>query len=156
MEVSKSAVGILAALCIALGAGGAYLAIRSGEPAQVAAGTEPPVARPDPLASNAEHSAAQPPAATPSPARQVATRRPVAPRERRPEAARRPLEPAPEFDNRLLATPDVETPSAAPPAVEPVGPAEPDLIRAAEPAAPEFEELVVSADSVIGLQVESS
>jgi hypothetical protein len=43
-----------------------------------------------------------------------------------------------------------------PPALEPARPYEPEPIRTAEPAAPEFEELIVSADSVVGLQVETS
>ena len=34
MEISKTAVGVLAGLCIAAGAGGAYFATRSGEAVQ--------------------------------------------------------------------------------------------------------------------------
>lgn len=44
----------------------------------------------------------------------------------------------------------------APPAIEPARPPEPQEVRAAEPPAPEFEELIVSADSVVGLEVETS
>jgi hypothetical protein len=43
-----------------------------------------------------------------------------------------------------------------PPALEPGRPSEPEPIRAAEPVAPEFDALIVSADSVVGLQVETS
>ena len=42
------------------------------------------------------------------------------------------------------------------PALEPERPFEPEPTDVAAPAAPEFEELTVSADSVVGLQVESS
>jgi hypothetical protein len=49
---------------------------------------------------------------------------------------------------------------ATPPALDPVQPRErdpePEPARAPEPPQPEFEELIVSADSVVGLQVETA
>jgi hypothetical protein len=45
---------------------------------------------------------------------------------------------------------------AAPPALEPIRPPDPEPVRVAEPPAPRFEELVIAADSVVGLQVETS
>jgi hypothetical protein len=165
MEISKTTVGVLAALCIAAGAGGAYLASRS-EPAPAAAGTEGPAVSPDPLAStveqseaivtdNTEQTAGLAPAA-PATERRVAPPRPAASRARQaPIASARP-DSAPEIDTQPVPAPNSETRIAMPPALEPARPSEPEPIRASEPAAPEFEELIVSADSVVGLQVETS
>lgn len=164
MEISKAAVGVVAALCIVAGAGGAYLATRS-EPAPAAAGTAAPAVSPDPLASTVEQSEAivtdeTEQTAGRAPAPPATERRPVprpAPsRERQaPIASARP-EPAPEIDTQPLPAPSTETRIAMPPALEPARPYEPEPIRAAEPPAPQFEELIVSADSVVGLQVETS
>jgi len=165
MEISKTAVGVLAALCIAAGAGGAYLATR-GEPGPAAAGTEAPVISPDPLASIVDQSeaivtdaAAQSLDRTPVPpatARRTAPLRPAVSRERQPQVASVRPESAPEFDSQSVPAPSLETRSVAPPALEPVRPSEPEPVRTAEPASPEFEELIVSVDSVVGLQVETS
>lgn len=165
MEISKTAVGVLAALCIVAGAGGAYLATRSG-PAPVAASTEAPAISPDPLASTVEQSeaivtddSAQTAGRAPAPPateRRAAPARPAASRARQPQIASTRPDPAPEFDTQPVPAPNTETRIAMPPALEPARPYEPEPIRAAEPAAPEFEELIVSADSVVGLQVETS
>jgi type IV secretory pathway VirB10-like protein len=48
-----------------------------------------------------------------------------------------------------------DTLSAAPPPLAPAPAAEPEPVRPVEPPAPQFEDLVVTADSVIGLQVET-
>ena len=166
MEISKTTVGVLAALCIAAGAGGAYLATRS-EPAPAAAtGAEGPIVSPDPLASTVEQSEAivaddteQTAGRAPAPpvtARRAAPPRAAASRERRaPVASVRP-DPAPEIDTQPVPAPSTETRIVMPPALEPARPFEPEPIRTAETAAPEFEELIVSADSVVGLQVETS
>jgi hypothetical protein len=165
MEISKTAVGVLAALCIVAGAGGAYFATRT-EPAPSLVGTEAPVVSPDPLASTVEQSEAivtdvtEPTAgrapAPPATERRTAPPRPAAPRESRaPIASARP-DPAPEIETQPVLIPNTETRIAMPPALEPARPFEPEPIRAAEPAAPEFEELIVSADSVVGLQMETS
>lgn len=165
MEISKTAVGVLAALCIVAGAGGAYLATRSG-PAPVAVGTEAPAISPDPLASTVEQSEAivaddteQTAGRAPAPPateRRAAPARPAASRARQPQIASARPDPAPEIDTQPVPAPNTETRIAMPPALEPARPYEPEPIRAAEPAAPEFEELIVSADSVVGLQVETS
>jgi hypothetical protein len=165
MEISKTTVGVLAALCIAVGAGGAYFATRS-EPAPAAAGTEAPVVSPDPLALTVEQSEAivtddteQTAGRAPAPPatqRRAAPLRPVASRERQPQIASVRPDPAPEIDTQPVPSPNTETRIVMPPALEPARPYEPEPIRAAEPAAPEFEELIVSADSVVGLQVETS
>jgi hypothetical protein len=160
--------GAVAALCIAAGAGGAYLATRGGnsESAAVAAGTEAPVVGPDAVVSVAQQPEATVTAdaarlvdrrpASQASARRTAPLRPAVSRERQlPVASGRP-ESTPEIDSQSLPAPRLETRLDTPPTVEPVWPSEPEPVRAAEPAAPEFEELIVSADSVVGLQVETS
>ena len=174
MEISKTAVGVLAALCIAAGAGGAYFATRSDEPVQTSAISEAPLVSPDPSAlavdeseavladdSPAPVASAAPPAA---PVRRATPARTVAPRE--PEnrvATARPSAP-PAFEPQPASVPapapSYEPRAAVPPALDPVQPRErepePEPVRAVEPPEPEFEELIVSADSVVGLQVETS
>jgi hypothetical protein len=173
MEISKAAVGMLGGLCLALGAGGAYIATRGAEsPAAVTAAPEAGTISPDPTqALGVEQSEAivTDSATEPTPAPESAPAPRVAPRpvERRAPAARpqartqrQPVvedEPAPTV---------VEERVAVAPALEPVRVPEPEPLRApdlsagalakAEPPAPQFEELIVSADSVIGFQVETA
>lgn len=169
MEISKATVGVLAAVCIAAGAGGAYLATRGSGPAPASTGTEAYLASPDPVASTVKPSAAivtgdeaYAVGSTPAPARRTAPPRPTAPR--RPAVSREPQsqvasvhpESVPAFESRPSSAPIVETRSVSPPAPEPDRPSEPEPIRPTEPALPEFVELIVSADSVVGLQVETS
>jgi hypothetical protein len=168
MEISKTAVGVLAGLCIMAGAGGAYFATRGSEPVDPSAVIEAPLVSPDPSASAVDESeaiiaddTATPVAPAPAAsARRSAPARTVAPRE--PEnrvAAARPSA-APPFDPQPAPAPSYEPRVAIPPALDPVQPRErepePEPVRAAEPPEPEFEELIVSADSVVGLQVETS
>ena len=170
MEISKTAVGVLAGLCILAGAGGAYFATRGSEPVETSAVTGAPLVSPDPSASAVDESEAivaddtatlaAPASAPAASARRAAPARTAAPRE--PEnrvAAARPS-PAPQFDPQPAPAPSYEPRIATPPALDPVQPRErapePEPVRAAEPPEPEFEELIVSADSVVGLQVETS
>ena len=165
MEISKAAVGVLAAICVAAGAGGAYVATRDSAPGPASAGTEAPVLRTGPLASTVKRSEAIVPhdtaqsvgrtPASPATARRTAPLGPAASRERQTQIASAGPESAPEFD-RWPLPPSTETRIVMPPALEPARPPEPEPIRAAEPAAPEFEDLIVSTDSVVGLQVETS
>jgi type IV secretory pathway VirB10-like protein len=154
MEISKATAGILAGLCLAVGAGGAYIATRGSD---APAAVEAPVAgavSPDPSAgASVEQSEAivadlpvqaDPPAAPP----RVTERRAPAPRPR-PAPQARPAAPEPLYVEREQPT------LSLPPALEPVRPVEPEVVRAPEPSAPQFEDLIVSADSVIGLQVET-
>ena len=179
MDISKTAVGVVAGLCIAAGAGGAYLAHRSDELVPTSALTEGPLVSPDPSASAVDESEAivaddslapvaapAPPAAstrrtvtTPTtPVRTTAPARPSAPRTEQVASAR----PAPAPQYEPPPTPAYEPRVATPPALDPVQPRErerepePEPVRVAEPPQPEFEELIVSADSVVGLQVETS
>jgi hypothetical protein len=180
MEISKTAVGVLAALCITAGAGGAYLATRGGEPSPVNA-TAPAIS-PDPSAAWVEESeaivvddvvrdvgmhvgmdtapaAAAPRQAAAAPPRVEAPRQTAAPRPARPApqaAATRPSYTAPDREPASAPAPIVENRIAVPPAVEAVRTTEPEPVRPLDPPAPEFEELIVSADSVVGLQVETA
>jgi type IV secretory pathway VirB10-like protein len=152
MEISKGAIGVLAGICLAGGAGTAYLATRGNtDTAPTAASVS---VSPDPAAAPVEQSeglvgevappappvvAAPPPAAAP-PARRVATPSP------RPTAAppnrglvREPSRPVDETPAAPLAT-------RAP---------EPEPVRAVEPPEPKYLDLVVAQNSVIGLQVET-
>jgi hypothetical protein len=170
MEISKAAVGMLAGLCLTLGAGGAYIATRGTDSPAASAAPEARTISPDPAEmAGVEQSEAivtevaieppAPPAAAPAP-------RVAPPVERsapspRPRVQRQPVvEEAP-------APPVVEeTRVAIAPALEPVRMPEPEPVRPldlsavapakAEPPAPQFEELVVAADSVIGFQVETA
>ena len=172
MDISKAAVGVLAGLCIAAGAGGAYLATRSDEPVPTSAITEGPLVSPDPSASAVDESeaivaddslapvaTAAPPAASTrraAPPRAAAPARTIAPRTEQVASTR----PAPVPQYEPAPAPTYEPRVATPPALDPVLPRErepePEPVRAVEPPQPEFEELIVSADSVVGLQVETS
>jgi hypothetical protein len=164
MEISKTTIGIVAAACITTGAAGAYLANRPATPASQAQ-TAPATTDAAPAAATAgvEQSEAviadapvtpvaetprvqPPPARTPAPATARAENA-------RPAAASAPVE-------RPRQAPTVAparvTDDPAPPAPEPIQPIAPAPVLAAEPPEPRFEDLVVSADSVLGLQMETS
>jgi hypothetical protein len=155
MEISKGAAGILAALCVTAGAGGAYL---MRNPAPEVASAQTPTISPDPAAPPVDQSEvvvqpqapttpaviAAPPAAPAAPAPRPAQTRREAPaprREARSETSDEFVAPQ-EAPEPRVATPPTMAPSLPEP--EPVAPA------------PQFEDLIVAADSVIGLQVESS
>ena len=153
MEISKAAAGILAGLCLTAGAGGAYFATRSDD---VRAASPGESVSHDPATATVEQSEAiigdSPAVAEPAP--------PVPPAPLRPRAAARPRAsaPAPRAFEPAAPAPPIERehlPVAMAPALEPVRSNEPEVVRAPEPAAPRFEDLVVAADSVIGLQVET-
>ena len=158
MEISKGAAGLVAAVCLVAGAGGAYLVTRSAPESDrmaVEAAAEPTVS-PDPAAPTVDQSEAvvseQPLAAV----EQAPVRQP------RPAARRvQPRREAPATRARNSETPDdFVAPQAAEPriAIAPtLAPAlpEPEAVPDAPPAL-QFEDLIVSADSVIGLSVESS
>jgi len=157
--MSRTAIGILAILCVAAGAGGTFLALRndpSPAPAeQIQAAPTPsdtaavaesegvigPVtpaapAVPDRIAPQVKPTAPPPPASR-APARHVQSappRRPDPPPSAAPVVAQDqrvvvPIAPSPIHDNQAS--------------------------RSVEPPAPVYEELVVAADSVLGLQLES-
>ena len=151
MEISKGAIGILAAVCITGGAGTAYYATRDRVPEPVTAAA--PAVSPDPAATQVEQSEGVVSDATP-PASSAPAVAPVPPAPAAPRAAA----PRPR--------PTTVTPPPAP-ANEPVRPVEdspapalartpdPEPIRIPEPPEPKYIDLVLASNSVIGLQVET-
>ena len=162
MDISKAAIGVLAGACVAAGAGGAYVATRAGTPAAVTAEQLAATSTPSgPVEQSEALVAAEPPApaeAVPAPAvAPVAPRsvRAATPPERRTEVARAAT-PSP---SAPPAASDTSRPAAPAPTVETFEP--PRIVdnqasRAVEPVGPVYDELVIAADSVIGLEIESS
>jgi hypothetical protein len=143
---------LLAIVCVVAGAGGTYLVVRatapSTPPAAVATTPEP---TPTATVEQSEGIVAEAPAPP-------AARAEAVPAARKPAASTiRPAAPARR----------TETPAKAPEPAAPAGPESPVAIapapitdnqasRSVEPPGPVLEELVVSAQSVIGLQMETS
>lgn len=155
--MSRTAIVILAIVSTTVGAAGTFLALRTGAPTASAAEqvqADPPtvpgaVAESEGIIDPAPVAApAAPVVAEPQPRRAAPTRP-------EPRTAAR----------RTASTSRAPEPEPAPPAVAPdhrtVVPIAPAAItdnqasRTVEPPAPLYEELVVAADSVIGLQLES-
>lgn len=162
MEISKGALGIVAAICVAAGAGGVYVATRTGQ----AVPTTPQVAQTSSVPSataGVEQSegvvsdAASPTAprasapAAAAPVKRADTSR-VRPRDTRsargPAAPSHTFTPAPQ-DAPPLAPPALE----APPHVADAAPPQP--AAPPTPPAPQYYDLVIPADAVIGLQVDT-
>jgi hypothetical protein len=161
MNISKAAIGFLVSAGMVAGAGGAYFATKSEAPAGVTA--EQANSLPDPaLVEQSEEVVSDVPAvvpqaeAAPAPPTRVAAPRPVTrPAERARNNVARAAAPAP------VDPPSVPEPArpAATPAVEFVEP--PRIVdnqasRSVEPIGPLYDELVVAADSVIGLEIETA
>jgi type IV secretory pathway VirB10-like protein len=177
MNISKGAVAILAAVCLTIGAAGAYLTSRSAQPASETTfsesvspdpATEAAVEQSEGLISDASAPALDQHPAAPAVAPATPSRRVAAPAPARPSAptALRPRT-APAADpasQQPTYSPREDARVATPPAIEMARPSDrvaerapdPEPVRAPEPPAPQFEELIVSADSVIGLEVETS
>jgi type IV secretory pathway VirB10-like protein len=163
MEISKAAVGFLVGACVAAGAGGVYMANRDASRPAVAAQQADDAAAsftPSPVEqSEGVVTEAPAPVVTPPIAPAAAPRATTTPR---PRAATGPSRAEQAPDTRAAA-PAVD---AAAPVIADEGPApapfEPPRIddnqasRAVAPAGPLYDELVVAADSVIGLEIESS
>lgn len=166
MMISKAAVGFLVGVGIAAGAGGAYFATKASEPAAVAA------AQPDSFSSTSTATGSSPveqseavvndpptPAQAPevaAPAPPVKSTKPSAPVERRRNDVARATE-APAAAAAGVAEPPKSSPPPAPvEVVEPPRIADNQASRAVEPVGPIYDELVVSADSVIGLEIETA
>ena len=158
MNISRAAFGFLVAGMVA-GAGGAYFATRSDAPVAVTAERDSVAFAP---VEQSEAIVDETPAPEPVPAAEIA---PAAPA--RAAAIRPAVRPADRPRNEIAraSTP----PAAAPSVVEPPRPApaplevvEPPRIvdnqvsRSVEPAGPLYDELVVAADSVIGLEIETA
>jgi|SoiMethySBSTD1v2_1073268.scaffolds.fasta_scaffold00289_48 hypothetical protein len=166
MEISRAATGLLVAACITAGAAGTYLVVRGNDdPAPQAAEAATPgtpaveqsegvlpeaPARAEAAPAPAPVAPLAPVTAAPKPAVPAAARTPKPAPARRPAppkvaAKANPSQPAPAREEALATIPAPSIPeSQSQPA------------RAIEPPAPVLEELVVSAQSVIGLQIETS
>jgi hypothetical protein len=166
MEISKAAVGFLIGACAAAGAGGAYLATRDSAPVALASSQQETALAPGaPAAGAVEHSEGvlADPVETPDAAPSIApARAPRAAATARPAPRPEPRRPAAVERSERVAT---AAPAVTPPVAEaaPLAlPIEPPRIsdnqasRVVEPAGPVFDELVVAADSVIGLEIESA
>ena len=169
MEISKGAAGLTAAVCIIAGAGGAYLGKRSAAPSEPAvAASQQPTVSPDPAAPPVEQSEAVVADARPAPqavtegaavpdpragtARHPASRPAERTQARREQPGRTTRARSAETSDDYVA-PQVPEPRVA--TAPTLAPSLPDPEPVAPPA-PQFEELIVSADSVIGLEVESA
>ena len=155
--MSRTATVVLAIVCVAAGAGGSFLAFRSDSPATASEQVQAPASA---LSAVAESEGVIEPVPVAVPAAPVVAE--PAPRPKRPVQA--PPAPRPSVRQTASASRVPEPPVPAPPAIAPdqrVVPIAPAAItdnqasRTVEPPAPLYEELVVAADSVIGLQLES-
>jgi hypothetical protein len=172
MEINRAAFGALAVMGIVAAGGGAYLANRHNDAAIVQAPVYPmPLTG---VVTETENSIAAVPAAEPSvsksvPPEPVATR--PAPVARRAPAPARPSTPASQRTRSASSSSGAMTPVSAPPYSAPGRPVDPPVAAAVEPVeattverapvVPEaprkvYDELVIPADSVIGLQVETA
>jgi len=156
MVISRTATGVLAAACVAIGAGGTYLALRapaapSGTPELIerveAAGIESPAVDADSAVARAPEPTSARPVAAPAP-RPATPPKPAPPRRELPEPVVEvaPREPAPVAEPVPVAVPQ----PAATVADRGAHWTEP------EPEGPVYEELVIGADSVIGLQLDTA
>jgi hypothetical protein len=171
MDINRAAFGALAVFGIVAAGGGAYLANRHND-----AVMQPVPMYPAPVTSavtETENSIATAPAAAVQPAPLVAAEQAPAPA-RREEVVRRapaPVRSAPPASQRARTSQNASNGSAAPTYAPPSAPINPPVSPAIEPVenttvertpvVPEpqrkmFDELVIPADSVIGLQVENA
>jgi len=166
MEISRAATGLLVAACVTAGAAGTYMVVRgSAHDAPPAAEAATP-SNPATVESEGLLPDTAAPAEAPAP---VAPLAPVAPvtkpsapaRVTKPVPASRPSSPAPRSANTRVAA---NTPAPAPAREEALAtipaPSIPEShsqpARPLDPPAPLLDELVVSAQSVIGLQMETA
>jgi len=180
MPSNRAAFAALAVACIAAAAGGGYLASRQSpglatQPAAIAAPEQRPVTQPvqetEAVVGDPDPITPAAPAPVPAPVK-VANTRPTAPRgtiapagpparERSASASSAPVRQPPVLERSWPSGASSGTPPQAP-AIETPAPAPVEDRAAAEPtrapAPPErlFEELIVSPDSVIGLQNETA
>jgi hypothetical protein len=167
MDISKSAAGILAAVCLTAGAGGAYLATRSGAAPESASTGASAATTSAPANASVEASEAvvnDPTGSAPAGAVSQPAAAPVPQSvEPKPSTRRRDAQTARQAENRprhdeapaSADSPMHESRTAMAPALEPARVVDPEPPKPAAPPAPQFEELVVTPESVIGLQVDT-
>jgi type IV secretory pathway VirB10-like protein len=158
MEISKGAVGFLAALCVAGGAGTAYLATRS-QPQSPTTSASAAVS-PDPAVTQVEQSeglvdAAPPAGNAPAPSLPAAVPATSA-AAKSPKPAPRGARPASPAAAPPRQTPALPVDDVTPPATVVTRTPEPEPVRPVEPPEPKYLDLVVASNSVIGLQVETA
>ena len=163
MNISKAAIGFLVGAGIVAGAGGAYIATKSDAPAALTAEQANPLSSEAAPVEQSEAIVNDAPATSPdveiapAPPARVAAAKPLArPAERARNDVARVAAPAPVDPPSM---PEPARPAPAPAVVDVVEP--PRIVdnqasRAVEPVGPLYDELVIAADSVIGLEIESS
>jgi hypothetical protein len=157
MEISKAALGIVAAAGVVAGAGAAFVATRVEAPVtQAMSQTEPALATPpEPAVGEAAQGQPSAPAQAPNTIDDAEIGRRV----ERASQARAAQSPQPVEPSTPRPAADATSPVDQPrqtTIAEPVSPAPIEPVRPAEPPPPSLIELVVSTDSVLGLQLDST
>ena len=157
MNISNAAIGFLVGAGVAAGAGGAFMATRTSAPVATLAGQADPAAqRP---VEQSEAIVAEEPQAVPVTELAPVSPRAVARTAAAPVERRRAESPRPAPAPAPVAAPEpARTPAAAPSveAIEPPRIVDNQASRIVEPVGPQYDELVVSADSVLGLEIETA
>ena len=153
--MTRTATGILAILSLAAGAGGTFLALRNDRSSALTAERE--LTEPKPIATVAESEGIiEPKPAAVRPLPQSAA--PAGQPDRRRPARQKPagqVAAAPQALPPLTPAPPVMTPEQKVVPIQPAVITDNQASSSVEPPGPVYEELVVAADSVIGLQLES-
>jgi len=164
MEISRAATGLLVAACVTAGAAGTYLVVRGNTPEAPKTVEATTPSTPAVEQSEGVLPEAAPVAETPAPVTPLApvapvpkpVSKPVPARVTKPTPASRPSRPASQVAaNTPAPAPARESTLATIPAPS-IPESQSQPARPIEPPAPILEELVVSAQSVIGLQMETS
>jgi hypothetical protein len=164
MEISRAATGLLVAACVTAGAAGTYLVVRGNTPEAPKTVEATTPSTPAVEQSEGVLPEAAPVAETPAPVTPLApvaavpkpVSKPVPARVTKPTPASRPSRPASQVAaNTPAPAPARESTLATIPAPS-IPESQSQQARPIEPPAPILEELVVSAQSVIGLQMETS
>ncbi len=164
MEISRAATGLLVAACVTAGAAGTYLVVRGNTPdapktVEATTPSTPAVEQSEGVLPEAAPAAEAPAPVTPlAPVAPVPkpVSKPVPARVTKPTPASRPSRPASQVAaNTPAPAPARESTLATIPAPS-IPESQSQPARPIEPPAPILEELVVSAQSVIGLQMETS
>jgi len=164
MEISRAATGLLVAACVTAGAAGTYLVVRGNTPEAPKTVEATTPSTPAVEQSEGVLPEAAPVAETPAPVTPLApvaavpkpVSKPVPARVTKPTPASRPSRPASQVAaNTPAPAPARESTLATIPAPS-IPESQSQPARPIEPPAPILEELVVSAQSVIGLQMETA
>jgi hypothetical protein len=159
MEISRAATGLLVAACVTAGAAGTYLVVRGSAPdtPQAIEDAAPTTAAVEQSEGVLPEAPAEAPPTVAPPAPVAAAPKPAQPaRVTRPTPPSRPSRPAPQVAANTPPAPPAREETLATIPAPSIPEAQSQPSRPIEPPAPVFEELVVSAQSVIGLQMESA